>query len=292
VQQYAWSPDGNTLAVACNSGVTWLRNGIYLSNANGSAERLFVAGARAPSWSPDGTRLAFEGDDGFIWTMMTSGVTAARLTDAPFPESSPQWSPDGRRVAYIASRSPGEPLTIGLAVVDSRAVAASFLSLPVLPAEVHRSPDGKYLAFSSLFVTPDQAPTDAGIWLVRADGSDLRPLSANRAPSGSCSSPSHLGPVWAPDGTRLAWSTVRSGEQLSEAWMVVGRRSGEEEARARVGGMLYTAVAYPQWSPDGSLLAYQACSATDSSVVELRVSAPDGGGVVTKLSPFVGAQVL
>jgi Tol biopolymer transport system component len=224
--------------------------------------------------------------------MKVDGVTPARLTDSRSYEFSPEWSPDGRRIAYIASPSPSAPQTIAIAVVDSPAVPRTFLSLPVLPADIHWSPDGKYLAFGSMFVTQDQAPAEAGIWLVRPDGSDFRALSVNCAPSGACSSPSHIQPVWAPDGSRLAWSTIRSGEAPGDNWMVIGRRSGGEEARVHVGAVLNSAVAYPQWSPDGSLVAYQARSATDSSVVELRVSAPDGSGAVTKVSPFAGSWVL
>jgi len=216
--------------------------------------------------------------------MTAAGDGPGRLTGTAFPrgETAPVWSPDGRRVAFIGGAPVGNSATIIVAVVDSPAVAVSYLPITPDPADLHWSPDGKYIAFSS-WDSPGQ-----GVWIVRPDGTNLRPLSANCSLPSTCSTPSQLGPAWAPDGTKLAWSTGLLVEGVIDSYLVVGSLSGGALSSLHVGSSDHQATAAPRWSPDGTLLLYNARSATDSTVVELRVSAPDGTGAVAKVSPYAG----
>ena len=64
-------------------------------------------------------------------------------------------------------------------------------------SEVHWSPDGKRL----LFAAGSEAQTE--LWVVRADGSGLRRLTANSARETT--------PSWSPDGSSIAFVSDRDG---------------------------------------------------------------------------------
>jgi Tol biopolymer transport system component len=186
-------------------------------------------------------------------------------------------------VAYLGGPPEGNNEALIIAVVDSPQVTPTYLTLAVEPTDLHWSPDGKYIAFSTW-----PAPSPGGVWIVRPDGSDLRPLSSNCSLPSVCASPSQSGPAWAPDATRLAWSAGQVAEGVIDSYLVVGGRGGGGLTQFQVGSSDYQATAAPQWSPDGSLLLYNARSATDSTVIELRAGSPDGTGAVAKVSPYTG----
>ena len=68
------------------------------------------------------------------------------------------------------------------------------------------SPDGSRIAFQYNLVDPAYTGSlglDAGIWIVNADGTGLRNLTAHPAQDTS--------PAWSPDGKRLAFVSTRGG---------------------------------------------------------------------------------
>lgn len=89
----AWSPDGARIAFHRDGGST---PGIYVMNADGTAQtHLFRLGFH-PAWSPDGSRLAFESSrDGNlgseIYVMNADGTNPVRLTYALSEDEAPSW---------------------------------------------------------------------------------------------------------------------------------------------------------------------------------------------------------
>jgi hypothetical protein len=91
---YAWSPDGNSLAFQFQVGNAGL--GAYIFRV-GSAEppELVPGMSGGPAWSPDGSKLV---GDGALLDLKTGKITALPWH---FGER-PGWSPDGRSIAFVS----------------------------------------------------------------------------------------------------------------------------------------------------------------------------------------------
>jgi Tol biopolymer transport system component len=192
-----WSPDGSTIVF--NSD----RNGGlrgYFMNPDGSdlrpvgVEQWF----EYPAWSPDGTRIVFEGAMGsnyeiFVLDVRTGAVT--QLTNAPGDDSWPVWSPDGTMIAFSSERD------------DCR----------LAPAAQECWDDGE----------PDDDHRD--IWLMGADGSDLRRVTAEAGQF----------VAFSPDGQHL----LISGRAL-----YVVRLDGTGRLELRAEGMPLALGGIPDWT--------------------------------------------
>jgi len=167
----SWSPDGNTLAYACSSGIC----------------RLGLHGARYPSlptlgpvrgvaWSPDGTRLAYAFDcetpdcQGGLALVNLDGSAETRL---PLPSSAwslqgVSWSPDGTRLAFGCTGLQGSFSAICTIATDG----SDFRRLPSGGgANPSWSPDGAVILFTGW--GGDYTP-----YLINADGWGPKPIKA------------------------------------------------------------------------------------------------------------------
>jgi Tol biopolymer transport system component len=171
---------------------------VAMVNADGSGFRQLTGGPNNnafPSMSPDGRRFVYRtfGPDGNglrIMDIETKQVTA--LVDGY--DNFPLWSPRGDLIMFSRlAEGDYEIYTIRPDGTDLKRVTRS----PGNDAHMAWSPDGEHIAFASTRLGfKDEAPyTDAPqpygeIFVMRADGSDLRQLTDNQWEEGT--------PAWRP----------------------------------------------------------------------------------------------
>ncbi len=117
------------------------------------------------------------------------------------------------------------------------------------------SPDGETVVYVRNFMDVLSDRRRSNLWIVRADGSDHRPLTTGLANDSS--------PRWSPDGKRLLYSSsADGGSQLYVRWMDTGQTARLTQLTSGPSGL--------NWSPDGRFIAFSMLvRAKPSSFVEL-----------------------
>lgn len=220
-QRVSWSPDGRWIAV---KGMPDYGFGAVVARPDGSAVKALQIPGYRGQWSPDGRRLADSSS-----TLLVESISEGRVdTVAPYPffGDSFDWSPDSEQLVYDAEGQ--------LFVVRRDGTGRHALTRGHSPSW---SPEGLEVAFRRW--TPGGCLTEIAI--VGAAGGGERTLASG--PEG------RAGPVWSPDGSRLAYRSA-----CSEAIYVVNRDGSGE----RVVGSFARSSTYWKslaWSPDGRWLA-------------------------------------
>jgi TolB protein len=229
------SPDGRRIAFASNRAGSY---DIYVMSASGGQAIQVTSDPGQelrPTWSPDGKTLAFSrtaegGDRWEIWVTDVNRPGNTRfLTYGLFPS----WQPGGSSIAFQRSRERGDRYfsiwTIDYVngeAINPTEVISSAVAACINPSW---SPDGEFIAFSTV-VSPDSlaantpapgrvSPTQADLWIVKADGSARAALTAGPA--------ANLSPTWGP-GNRVFFVSNRAG--ADNLWSI-----GSEQALVAMG---------------------------------------------------------
>ncbi len=196
----------------------------------------------APTRAPDGS---------LVYALMRNHVSIGRGGFAEVPtrviqsvasDRRPRPDPSGQRVAFVSRRNGS--LALWTAAVDG-SQARAITALGGVSDAPAWSPDGRQLAFLGA-CGPGRR---TGLCLVNADGSGLRPLSADAADYGS--------PQWHPSRAEVWVSSNRGGRWQVWRFPVDGDASaGEPVATGKAPGNDL------QWAPDSSGFVYQARGST------------------------------
>lgn len=263
-------PDGTDRAIAFGSCPTFSRDGsalayvtgylgatdLHIARPDGSESRFVLhVGEAEYALSPDGTRIAWFKDEPVMAPDAGGGLSTVGLTTE----------------LWVTPVSGGP----GVRIVPASTRPNEWYRLPVW------SPDGQQIAFASnvRVSSPDYADDyRAAIYLVNADGSSLHQLSARPGTV-------DIGLSWSPDGRSIAYLGLPDGSSVPTV-----DAPGDLEASLRqppdvfvintdgTGERNLTNSAAsehePEWSPDGTRLAYEQIDA--NGVTHLAIVRMDG----------------
>jgi Tol biopolymer transport system component len=220
------------------------------------AETRFV-GNDAPTWSPDGKRIAFttfRHGRSDIYIVNSDGTGERRLTTNPAADDLATWSPDGNRIAFVSNRDGN------LDVYAMNADGTGETRLTTDPEDDFSpswSPDSRRIVFRS------NRDENGEIYVMNADGTSQTRLTFNPASDHS--------PAWGPTG-QIAFVSTREGTGI-----YVMDDDGENVHR--ITKFAPNRNEYrPNWSPDGSKIAFQADRDIPLGNTEIYVMNADGSG--------------
>jgi serine/threonine protein kinase len=195
----------------------------------------------SPVWSPDGRYLYFSSDRGGsmnLWRVQideTSGKTIGAPEQFTTPAQSSglmSFSRDGRQMVYAAHGRDLNLYKVGFdpfrEVTNGEPITVTAGSTPL--ADPNFSPDGQWIVFNS-------RTTPQNLFLVRGDGTGIRQLTYG-GQMDRC-------PQWSPDGSQIAFCSVRSGKR--QIWTIKPDGSSLEMRTDAPGN----GARLPIWLPDG-----------------------------------------
>jgi Tol biopolymer transport system component/imidazolonepropionase-like amidohydrolase len=261
------SPDGRQIAFAAVGD-------IWVMPVSGGAPANLTRDAALdtdPSWSPDGSQLVYSSDRESeqlqLWVRdMKSGV-ARKVTNLTTQPQAASFSPDGRRIAFINVDGMWRVAELSVLDLGSGKVIRIHESLPQ-PGTPTWSPDGRRIALAGIapMTVRFREGTNQVQTFSSSGGGDGDVKWYAPIPMLSIDSRGGAGPVWSPDGSKMAaiyegvlsvWPVAADGEPAGPP-----RRVTSESAHA------------PSWHGDSRHILYQ-------SLDQLRIIDIESGETTT-----------
>ena len=146
------------------------------------------------------------------------------------------------RTARLASLS---CLILSVSFAQKTPITHESLFLMKRVANPVPSPDGKWIVFNLLEPAYDEKESRSDLWIVPADGNAKpRRLTFSKA--------AESGAAWSPDSRRIAFSTKREGDEVSQVYVLDVASGGEAWRLTSVSG----GGSSPRWSPDGKSILF------------------------------------
>jgi Tol biopolymer transport system component len=250
------SPDGRQIAFAAVGD-------IYLMSVDDAhAKPINLTNDPAldtdPAWSPDGTHLVYSSDKDSehlqLWIRDMRNGGSRKVTSLTTQPQGATWSPDGKRIVFFDVDGMWRVAQVSVLDVATGTVTKVHDSL-AQPGTPTWSPDGKRIALAEVAPLTRRFREGTNQVLTMSSSAPVGGATGNGdrwfapVPSLSIDSRGGCGPVWSPDGTKMAaiyegvlavWPVSAGGEPLGTL-----RRVTTESAHS------------PSWAGDSRHLLYQ-----------------------------------
>ncbi len=198
-----WSPQGDRIAFAMGGFFQRRTPALAIADlavirADGTGLQILTDGSGNygfPSWSPDGRQLVYRAmgreQNGLSIMDLKTRVVRALTTGTSY-DNFPSWSPKGDRIAFTSNRDGDfEIYTIRPDGTDLKRLTRA----PGNDAHNSWSPDGEWIAFTSArggfkdesALHPNNPQPYGDLYVMRADGSDVRMLTDDQFEDGTSS---------------------------------------------------------------------------------------------------------
>ncbi|MHC4558264.1 MAG: hypothetical protein ACYS80_13275 [Planctomycetota bacterium] len=217
-----WSPDGTKIVFTARRGK---RIFVAVMDADGSNQTLLTEGG-GPDWSPDGRQIAFS-RGGQIWVVAPEGSNPTQITTSPTLKAGPSWSPNGKQMVFIliTNRDPEHPKP-EIGIMNSDGTQERILTTEDrVNIRVEKNGAVTVLETAHAANAPAWSPVDnrvafwsgierryGQVWVMNVDGTGSTQLTEDPAHRNSDD------PSWSPDGSKILFSTGRSGR--NELWVM------------------------------------------------------------------------
>jgi TolB protein len=184
-----------------------------------------------PDWSPDGSKVAFERCQAAcqVWTIKANGTGLKRLGCSTHDCVMPTWSPNGKLIAFARAWGGVQNDQVKFAEIfvmtarggGIRQVTHVTTGKPFSADSGHPawSPNGKQLVFEVRNSKSGDPAKGRAVFIVNADGSELRQLTPWELNGGGKLD-------WSPDGKLVLFSSVSPAREGSHANLYTIRPDG------------------------------------------------------------------